>query len=332
VTILQCFAKALFIQLVVATLASALFRAEGEPCPQPTAAKRAQVEGYVIARYKMPSASNVVLTDSKQANDACFWLLKYESSNPKREVTVYLSPDGNFLTPALYDVRIDPLEEQRQATEQNLKMLLAGASPELGGQDAPLTVVEFADFQCPYCKRAADTLRKDFLPAEGNHVRFLFKNYPLPMHPWAMAAAEMAECVTLQKPSEFWKVHDFLFENQTQLTADNVKDKVEQFVAANVAIDQIQYKFCVDNDLAMGPVKKEMDLGQKLGVRGTPAMFINGTLYSGFKDAAQLRALAEGRTTDTAQSDPPVPANTTGDDPPAARSACAPRTQAQPNR
>ena len=282
--------------IVCATLSVALSAPvlRAETCPTPSSAKRAQVQSYVLARYEL-SLPDVVLLESKAANDACFWLFRYEVSSPrKQEISVYLSPDGNYLLPTLYDLSVDPQAEKKALRESNQKALLDGISPEMGPENAPVTIVEFADFECPYCKRMADTLRKDVLPGEGNRVRFVFRNYPLPMHPWAMAAAEMAECVTLQKPSEFWKVHDFLFENQAQLTADNIRDKITQFVASNVAIDQVQYRSCVDNDLAMGPVKKEMDLGQKLGVRGTPAIFINGALYSGFKDAPQLRALVEG--------------------------------------
>jgi protein-disulfide isomerase len=113
------------------------------------------------------------------------------------------------------------------------------------------------------------------------------------MHSWAMTAASMAECVTLQKPGEFWKVHDFIFDNQAQLNANNIKEKITQYVAANVAIDQVQYKSCIDNNFAMGPVQADLDLGQKLGVRSTPTIFINGELYSGFKNAMQLEALLD---------------------------------------
>jgi protein-disulfide isomerase len=304
-------------------------QAVSQKCQVPNADKRHSVETYVIARYHMPSVSDVILSDNKQANEACFWLFKYETSNPKREVTVYLSPDGNYITPTLYDIRTDPSAEEIAAREQNKKMLLAGNSPELGREDVPVTIVEFSDFQCPFCKRMADTLRKDFLPGEEDRVRFIFKHEPLPMHPWAMAAAELAECVTLQKPNEFWKVHDFLFENQAHLTADNVKEKVVKFVATNVSIDQTQYQFCVDNDLAMGRVKKDMELGQKLGVRGTPAIFINGTFYSGFKDAAQLRSLVSTAL----KGDLPIAvlsSNRSASDVPPARNICTPPSQSTP--
>jgi protein-disulfide isomerase len=302
-----------------------------ETCPTPSSAKRAQVEAYVIAQNEL-SLPNVVLLESKAANEACFWLFRYEVSNPKKqEISVYLSPDGNYLLPTLYDLSVDPQAEKKALRVANQKALLEGIMPEIGPENAPVTIVEFADFECPYCKRMADTLRKDLLPSEGNNVRFVFRNYPLPMHPWAMAAAEMAECVTLQKPGEFWKVHDFLFENQSQLTADNIKDKLTQFIAANVAIDQGQYWSCVDNDLAMGPVKKEMDLGQKLGVRGTPAIFINGAFYSGFKDAPQLRALIEGAQKGDFHA-ASLPENSAANDNSGRRAACPPKAQGALNQ
>jgi protein-disulfide isomerase len=285
-----------WIALAALNIAFIALQAGAEPCPTPTPAKRAQVEAYVLAQYEL-SLPNVILKESKTANDACFWLFRYEvSGQKKQEISVYLSPDGKYLSPTLYDLSVDPMAEKNALRQSNLKALLEGVSPEIGPKDAPVTIVEFADFECPFCKRMADAVEKDFLPGETGHVRFVFKQFPLPMHPWAMQAAEMADCVALQKPSEFWKVHDFLFKNQGLLTADNLSDKVTQFVATNVAIDQKQYQFCVSNDLAMGPVRKDMSLGQSLGVTGTPSLVVNGVLYPGFKDADQIRALVASGT------------------------------------
>lgn len=327
----KLFAK--MYSIVCAALCIAFIAPElgAQTCPTPSSAKRAEVETYVIARYEL-SLPDVVLSESKAANDACFWLFRYKVSNPrKQEISVYLSPDGNYLLPTLYDLRVDPQAERKALRQSNQKALLEGIAPEIGPEDAPVTIVEFADFECPFCKRMADTLRKDFLPSAGNRIRFVFKNFPLPMHPWAMAAAEMAECVTLQKPGEFWKVHDFLFENQAQFTADNIRDKITQFVAANVAIDQAQYRSCVDNDMAMGPVKKETDLGQRLGVRGTPSIFVNGALYSGFKNAPQLHALIEAAEKGDFHA-ATLPMNSAVSDTSARRTGCAPQVQGQLNR
>jgi len=306
--------------------------AGAQQCAAPNQDKRIQVEKYVIARYKLSSPADVILTETKQASDACFWLLKFESSSPKREIAVYLSPDGNYLTPDLYDMRVDPLVEEKLAREQNVKSLLAGVAPELGRKDAPVTIAVFSDFQCPYCKRFAEMLEKDYLPSEADHVHLVFKNNPLPMHSWAMPAAEMAECVTLQKPGEFWKVHDFIFQNQAQITEANLRDKVMQFVAANVAIDQAQYQFCIDNDMAMGPVKKDMDLGRKLGVRGTPSIFINGAFYSGVRDAMQFRALVNEVAAGGEKSVLPITENARVDSVSSGRNACVGEPPAQSQR
>jgi len=324
--------KAVMVPLMASVLAFMFPFANAQQCNAPSNDKQLKVEKYVISKYKLSSLADVILTEAKQANDACFWLLKFEASSPKREIAVYLSPDGNYLTPELNDTRIDPQIEENRIRKQNADSLLVGISPEVGRKDAPVTIALFSDFECPYCKRFAEMLEKDYLPQEKNHIRLLFKNYPLPMHPWAMAAAEMAECVTLQKPEEFWKVHDFLFQSQSQLTAANLKDTVARFVAANIAIDQEQYRLCVDNNLAMGLVRKDADLGQKLGVKGTPSIFINGVFYSGAKDASQLRSLVEEAMNGGGRSVPFLPVGTQGKGQPSGRNSCGGEPLAQSKR
>ena len=285
----------------VLVVAMALQHANAQKCAAPSESKRNQVVNYVIARYKIASKAEVILTDSKQANDACFWLFKYQLSSSQREITTYLSPDGSYLVPALYDMRIDPQLEEVANRERISKLLTTGSSPSLGSASAPVTIVAFSDFQCPYCKRMANILTKELLQDNTVETRILFKFFPLPMHPWATDAAKMAECVSLQKPSEFWKIHDFIFENQQQLTASNVKERIAEFVSSSIEVDQTQYRSCVDNDLALGPVTKDINLGKSLGVSGTPTLFINGVLSRGIKNATQLRALVEEATKTTAK-------------------------------
>lgn len=262
-------------------------------CKTPSVEKRAEVKTYVIKRFNITSAADLILIENKQTNDNCFWKFQYEVSSSKREIILYLSPDGNFLLPMLYDIRVDPLLEEKARREQVAKDLLAGDAPAIGPEKAPVTIVEFADFQCPYCKSMANTLEHEFLPAEAQKVRLVYKSFPLPMHPWAMAAAKMAECVALQNPSTFWKVHDYLFEHQKEFTADNLQENLTTFVAANTGIDKGQFQSCVDKDLALGPVNKDVELGRKNGVHATPTIFINGVLFSGLKSADQLKNLVD---------------------------------------
>ena len=268
-------------------------QAHAQKCTAPSAAKRAEVEEYVLKRFNVPSAADLILVENKQDNDSCFWQLKYEVSSSKREITLFLSPDGKYLLPALYDIRIDPLIEEKTRREEIAKALLAGAPPAIGDEKAPVTIVEFSDFQCPYCKRMADTLEHDFLPNEKQNVRLVYKSFPLPMHSWAMAAAKMAECATLQNPTDFWKIHDYLFAHQNELNPGNLRENLTAFVTASTGLDKVQFQTCVERDMALGPVNQDVELGRKNGVHATPTIFINGVLYSGLKNADQLKSLVD---------------------------------------
>ena len=229
--------------------------------------------------------------ESTQANDQCYWKLHYQESSPKTEVIVYLTPDGQYLLPKLYDLRVDPLAEERAETDAMMKTLEADDPPAQGMANAPVTIVEFLDFQCPYCKRMADVLEKDLTADERKSIRIVFRNFPLPMHPWAKDAAEIAGCAALQSNDAFWKVHDYLFQNQATITASNVRDNATAFALTNAGVDKEKFQTCLDRKMAVGGVTADTDLGSKIGVHATPTLFINGTKYEGMKDAASLRAI-----------------------------------------
>jgi protein-disulfide isomerase len=273
-----------------------------------------------MKRYHIASSAEISLVENAQSNESCFWRLRYETASPKRDITLYLSPDGSYLLPTLYDLRIDPLAEEKAHADKLMKTLVASSSPTIGPATSAVTIVEFSDFECPYCKRMKETLENEVLPDEKGKVRLIFRNFPLPMHPWAKTAAQMAECVSLQKPEAFWKLHDYLFEHQTSLTIANIRDNITSFVASNVDIDKSQFQTCVEKDLAVGPVAQDIELGQKNGVVATHTIFINGVLYQGAKSAAQLRELIEaagrGETPPSALVQTPAPQNA---------AQCAPR-------
>ena len=143
-----------------------------------------------------------------------------------------------------------------------------------GPADAKLTVVEYGDYQCPYCGQAypiVEKLRKTF---EGS-MRFVFRNFPLgDVHPHAVAAAEMAEAVALQ--GKFWEIHDALYENQRDL-GDAALRKYAQAVGADV--DKAV------NDIAGGGPEKRVEAdfegAIRSGANGTPTFFVNGVRYDG---------------------------------------------------
>jgi protein-disulfide isomerase len=168
----------------------------------------------------------------------------------------------------------------------------ADDDPSIGPADAPVTIIEFSDFQCPYCARFnADTLPQ-ILSDYGDRVRFVYRDFPLTsLHVNALKAAEASECANEQ--GAYWKYHDLLFQNQSALDDASLKN-----YAASLGLDTATFNQCLDSDKYMSEIQKDYQDGVAAGVQGTPAFFINGMPlsgaqpYSAFKTAIDA-ALAE---------------------------------------
>ena len=146
--------------------------------------------------------------------------------------------------------------------------------PALGPASAPVTIVEFSDFQCPFCQRVAPTLKR-VRDAYGDRVRIVWKDFPLTsIHPQAFKAAEAAQCAREQ--GKFWEYHDRLFGNQQALQVESLKK-----YAADAGLDAAKFASCLDTAKYAERVQAQMGVGAKLGVNSTPAVFINGRLLTG---------------------------------------------------
>lgn len=150
-----------------------------------------------------------------------------------------------------------------------------GNSPVFGNKDAKVKIVEFSDFQCPFCSRAATTVN-EIKKMYGKKIGLAFKQYPLPMHSQARPASEASLCVNEQSTDKFWKFHDKLFGNQEKLDAESLKK-----YAKEVGADVEKFNKCVEEKRYAKAVQDDMDYGNKLGVRSTPTFFINGKIVSG---------------------------------------------------
>jgi len=170
-----------------------------------------------------------------------------------------------------------------------------GDNPAKGPADAKVTIVEFSDFQCPYCSRFTTETLPQILSNYGDKVRFVFMNFPLTsIHPYAQKAAEAGECANEQ--GAFWQYHDLLFQNQGALTdlltADPVAGlaKVVESLkgyAAQLGLDTAKFNDCLDSGKMAGAVQADMQTAQTaaqdagLDRFGTPAFFINGNNLAG---------------------------------------------------
>ena len=152
--------------------------------------------------------------------------------------------------------------------------------PFEGAKDAKVTIVEYSDFQCPFCKRGYETLENQVLKQYEGKVKIYFKHYPLNFHPWAEPASIAAECAKQQKAEAFWKVYKGYFENQQAVNPQNVKEKGTEFLKDS-GIDMAKWNDCYDNKKTLDKVKAQMNEGAALGVTGTPAFFVNGRMLVG---------------------------------------------------
>lgn len=151
---------------------------------------------------------------------------------------------------------------------------VAPDDPVLGAANAPVTVVEFSDFQCPFCQRVMPTLKK-VREAYGDRVRIVWKDFPLTsIHPQAFKAAEAGQCAREQ--GKFWEYHDRLFTNQQALQPEFLKK-----YAADTGLDAAKFNACLDTAKYAERVQEQMGVGNSLGVSSTPSIFINGRLLSG---------------------------------------------------
>lgn len=142
-----------------------------------------------------------------------------------------------------------------------------------GGSDAPVTLVEYTDFQCPFCKRVQPTL-DTIIGRYGDNVRHVFKHLPLAMHPQARLAADASMCARDQ--GQFWQLHDWLFANSRNLSRETI---IEQ--ARAMGMDEEVFTACLDDDTDGAEVEQNMIEAQGLGLSGTPGFLINGRILRG---------------------------------------------------
>jgi protein-disulfide isomerase len=158
-----------------------------------------------------------------------------------------------------------------------------GDSPTIGPKNAPITLVEFADFQCPFCYSAEPTV-KAIMAKYKDKIKLVFKNYPLiSLHPQAVNASMAAECA--QEQGKFWEMHDILFENHAKL-ADNVYSNFAKTVGLNIK----NFDTCYTNPATKEKVMQQEAYGQSLGINATPAFYINGILLMGAQPESEFIA------------------------------------------
>ncbi len=187
----------------------------------------------------------------------------------KEAAKFYVSKDGRFLFRGdVSDMTKDPLAE-------NLAQIRMTDAPALGDPKAPVTIVEYSDFECPVCRNLHDALRR-ILPNYAGKVRVIFKDFPIEqLHPWARTAAIAGRCAYQQKPDAFWKMYDLIYDNQEIISAANAWTKMTEY-AVQSGLDADAFKSCMASPEASAAVNASHANGEKLELNSTPTVFVNG--------------------------------------------------------
>ena len=205
---------------------------------------------------------------------------------------------------ALYLIAADPIDVSRSEEElaearanassieaEEARERAAALAPEVAGlpvrgnPNAPVTIVEFSDFQCPYCSRASATV-KTILETYPEDVKLVYAHFPLSNHPWAMPAAIAATCAAQQSDDAFWMLHDLYFSEQQSISTGNVIAK-SRAALADAGLDMAAWETCATDESssayegASTAVETQLALGDEYGVRGTPGFFVNGRFVNG---------------------------------------------------
>lgn len=267
-----------------------VLQSQTAPCGSLDDLRRSKLIEYVQKKYRLPPGYPLQVLEAQAGG--CYWKLGFRSLDARKpfQATLFASPDFRFLSHDLLDTALDPVESDRQEKKELLAKLANRRAPRLGDKAAPVVVTVFSDFQCPYCSQAAKALLQDILTRGG--VQLEFRHFPLPMHAWAMPAAEVAACARQQDERYFWSFHDYFFEHQKEVNAENLISSALDYAARLAGFDSEALKSCMASKSSAEEVTQDILLGKEIGVTGTPTLFVNGQRIVGYR-LQQLRALIE---------------------------------------
>ncbi len=169
----------------------------------------------------------------------------------------------------------------------NMGVVSLDDRPTMGPADAPVTIVEFADFVCPFCAHAFSMMETLVNTTYKGKVKVIYKNYPLNAHLWAVKAAEAAECARLQNPAAFWDFARYFYTNQGTINPENLQEHVNK-LAGSQKLDLPSLKACMDSPQTEARIKQDQLDGNSVQVASTPTFFVNGIPVVGLPDGKVL--------------------------------------------
>jgi protein-disulfide isomerase len=265
------------------------------------------VERQVRSHYALPPDVKVVLGSLRASEFPNYDALTitFDNSEKKQTYEFLLSHDQKTL------LRMTKLDLSKDPYAEIMKKIDVKGRPTRGNKDAKVVVVNYDDFECPFCSRMHSTLFPEILKEYGDRVLIIYKDYPLEeIHPWSVHAAVDANCLNAQNGDAYWDYADYLHANQHAVTGVNGKagqsetlDKLAMEQGQEHNLDMTKLQACVkaQDDKA---VRASMDEGDAVGVNATPTLFVNGQKLDGAVPVEQVRETLDRALTDAGVAPP----------------------------
>jgi protein-disulfide isomerase len=274
------------ILICLVSAGPALLAATPEPLPK---IDKAQVAAYLRYAEGWTDKVEAMVDDPKPSAFPGYAELDVHLTFQKQKLdrVYYVTMDGQrILNGTLYDLNQSPFKA-------TLSRLYTNGAPSMGPASAPITIVVFSDFECPYCRDEAKILREGLPKKYPIEVRIVYKDFPLEaVHTWAKRAAIGGHCVIEQNPQAFWPYHDYMYEHQKEISNANLDSKILEF-AKEQNLDALQLSSCVQNGATTKLVEDNQAQGRSLGVSQTPTLFINGRQVAGAVPLDQLESVIQ---------------------------------------
>ncbi|HXZ40991.1 MAG TPA: thioredoxin domain-containing protein [Terriglobales bacterium] len=243
-----------------------------------------RIERQVRSHYSLPATVKVTIGPRRPSEFPNYDALTINiyGDGKKQDYDFLLSKDGKTL------MRVTKLDLTKDPYVETMKKINLGGRPVRGNKDAKVVVVNFDDFQCPFCSRMHQTLFPGLLKEYGDRVQFVYKDFPLSeVHPWATHAAVDANCLAAQNNDAYWDFADYIHSNQQQVSSEKTReaefaalDRLTTEQGQKHNLDQTKLQSCImgQNEDA---VKASVKEGESVGVTATPTLFINGQEMDG---------------------------------------------------
>ncbi len=248
------------------------------------AAARDKILHYVRTRFNIPETVKITMTDLRDSAfpDFLETTVMLDDGKTKQSQPLFISKSMRYIVEgSIFNLNGD-------SPQEIARLIALKDQPAQGPANAPVTLVEYSDLECPMCAQMQQELETEVVPKYGNKLRIVFKEFPLvTIHDWALTGAIAAQCIYQIDPTKYADFRTTVYKNQGDITGDRARDMLLH-LGAEVGVDNMKLAACVDSKQTLPRVEANMHEGEALGVGQTPTSYINGRILIGAPPSAEI--------------------------------------------